>query len=244
MQLEGCSNPGLSFTYERKTQILEFYEWVNQNVDYEKTYKQIQADIEINCNHLDGSKVRMIVPFLRKMGYISKESEEKNILIKLEEFLTKDGKVFGEYLRLWDKISQIEDEKVLYEMKTINELFSTLSMLNLISNGEYLHLDIIKFLNKYDTMDKYEFFIMTTFQNLYDRKGKEYTNQLDNYITKYRNKEISEIEIVKHENSFGYIKSFLLETNLVTEEKINKNKKILKLNKNHKYIEYFINMEG
>ena len=83
LKLEGCSNAGFSLTDIRKEQILELSEWIIKHTeDKPKTYKQIQNEIQIECQHLDSSKVRMLVPFLRKMGYVNNEGfEQKNSLI-------------------------------------------------------------------------------------------------------------------------------------------------------------------
>ena len=227
MKLEGCSNSGFSLTEVRKSQILELYQWVNSNIEYEKTYKQIQEDIENSCKHLDASKVRMLVPFLRKMGYISNYGfEQKNSIIKLVNFFTIEGKVFIEYLKLGQIISLLDQEDISNEMKRIDELFSMISMLNLIFNGEEIYVDVIKFLKKYRHMDKNEFFIMTTLQNQYE--CEEYIQMLDKYIKQYRNGEIGQLEIVKHQNSFNYVKSLLIETSLIVQDR-----SILSLNKKH-----------
>lgn len=69
LKLEGCSNAGFSLTDIRKEQILELAEWVvNHREDSKKTYKQIQSEIEKESEHLDSSKVRMLVPIFKKNG--------------------------------------------------------------------------------------------------------------------------------------------------------------------------------
>ena len=114
-------------------------------------------------------KVRNVSSFLRKMGYISNYGfEQKNSIIKLVNFFTIEGKIFIEYLKLGQIISLLDQEDISNEMKRIDELFSMISMLNLIFNGEEIYLDVIKFLKKYGHMDKNEFFIMTTLQNQYE----------------------------------------------------------------------------
>ena len=48
----------------------------------------------------------MLVPFLRKMGYVNNEGfEQKNSLISLKEFFTDEkGICFVEYLKMTSKI--------------------------------------------------------------------------------------------------------------------------------------------
>ena len=129
-------------------------------------------------------------------------------------------------MKLGQIISLLDQEDISNEMKRIDELFSMISMLNLIFNGEEIYLDVIKFLKKYRHMDKNEFFIMTTLQNQYE--CEEYIQILDKYIKQYRNGDIGQLEIVKHQNSFNYVKSLLIETSLIVQDR-----SILSLNKKH-----------
>lgn len=215
--LEGCSNAGFSLTDVRKEQILELYEWVKKHTEDEpKTYKQIQNEIEAECQHLDSSKVRMLVPFLRKMGYVNNAGfEQKNSLISLKEFITNEGDCFIEYLKMTSNIMQLEQRDIKNKIEEVNGLFNMINMINLINNGEEIYIDTIEFLRKYRTMDKNEFFIMTTMKNRH--KGEEYIKMLDKAICKYREGIFKRIEIVKHQNAYNYVKSFLLETNLIVQ---------------------------
>ena len=230
LKLEGCSNAGLSLTEFRKGQILKLYGWVENNKGGRKTYKQIQEEIEATCEGLDGSKIRMIVPFLRKMGYIQSAGfEQKNSLIDINDFFTREGKVYIEYLKLSKKTSVLEREDINNRLSEIDTLFNIMNMINLVLNGEEIYIDCIKFLKEYNTMDKNEFFIMTTIRKEYFED--DYTRELRKIITEYRNNKFSKIEITKHANSYGYVKTFLIETNLLFEYNGN-----LKLNDKYSYI--------
>lgn len=228
LRLEGCSNAGFSLTEVRKEQILELSEWINNNIlDDNKTYKQIQNEIEKECMHLDSSKVRMLVPFLRKMGYVKNDGfEQKNSFISLKNFFTEEGKCFIEYLKLVKKILLLGREDINNKVQEVNELFNIMNMINLVSNGEEIYIETLHFLKKYITMDKNEFFLMTTLKSKY--KGEQYSRMLDKAIRKYRDKAFKRIEIVKHQNAYNYVKSFLIETNLVVQEDA-----LLKLNKKY-----------
>ena len=179
LKLEGCSNAGFSLTDIRKEQILELAEWVvNHREDSKKTYKQIQSEIEKESEHLDSSKVRMLVPFLRKMGYVNNEGfEQKNSLISLKEFFTDEGICFVEYLKMVSKIILLDKKDIENKIKEVNGLFNMINMINLVNNGEEIYIDTIEFLKKYRTMDKNEFFIMTTLKNRYE--GEHYIKMLD-----------------------------------------------------------------
>ena len=217
LKLEGCSNAGFSLTDIRKEQILELAEWVvNHREDSKKTYKQIQSEIEKESEHLDSSKVRMLVPFLRKMGYVNNEGfEQKNSLISLKEFFTDEGRCFVEYLKIVSKIILLDKKDIENKIKEVNGLFNMINMINLVNNGEEIYIDTIEFLKKYRTMDKNEFFIMTTLKNRYE--GEHYIKMLDKAICKYRKGAFKRIEIIKHQNAYNYVKSFLIETNLIIQ---------------------------
>lgn len=217
LKLEGCSNAGFSLTDIRKEQILELAEWVvNHREDSKKTYKQIQSEIEKESEHLYSSKVRMLVPFLRKMGYVNNEGfEQKNSLISLKEFFTDEGICFVEYLKMVSKIILLDKKDIENKIKEVNGLFNMINMINLVNNGEEIYIDTIEFLKKYRTMDKNEFFIMTTLKNRYE--GEHYIKMLDKAICKYRKGAFKRIEIIKHQNAYNYVKSFLIETNLIIQ---------------------------
>ncbi|WP_196048807.1 hypothetical protein [Clostridium saudiense] len=217
LKLEGCSNAGFSLTDIRKEQILELAEWVvNHREDSKKTYKQIQSEIEKESEHLDSSKVRMLVPFLRKMGYVNNEGfEQKNSLISLKEFFTDEGICFVEYLKMVSKIILLDKKDIENKIKEVNGLFNMINMINLVNNGEEIYIDTIEFLKKYRTMDKNEFFIMTTLKKRYE--GEHYIKMLDKAICKYRKGAFKRIEIIKHQNAYNYVKSFLIETNLIIQ---------------------------
>lgn len=217
LKLEGCSNAGFSLTDVRKEQILELAEWVvKHREDSKKTYKQIQSEIEKESEHLDSSKVRMLVPFLRKMGYVNNEGfEQKNSLISLKEFFTDEGICFVEYLKMLSKIILLDKNDIENKIKEVNGLFNMINMINLVNNGEGIYIDTIEFLKKYRTMDKNEFFIMTTLKKRHE--GEYYIKMLDKAICKYRKGAFKRIEIIKHQNAYNYVKSFLIETNLIIQ---------------------------
>lgn len=217
LKLEGCSNAGFSLTDVRKEQILELAEWVvKHREDSKKTYKQIQSEIEKESEHLDSSKVRMLVPFLRKMGYVNNEGfEQKNSLISLKEFFTDEGICFVEYLKMVSKIILLDKNDIENKIREVNGLFNMINMINLVNNGEGIYIDTIEFLKKYRTMDKNEFFIMTTLKKRHE--GEYYIKMLDKAICKYRKGAFKRIEIIKHQNAYNYVKSFLIETNLIIQ---------------------------
>ena len=239
LRLKGCSNSGFSLTEFRKGQILELSSWVYEHIkDEDKSYLQIQNEIEIASNSLDASSVRMLVPFFRKMGYINNEKfEHKNDKIVLNDFFTFQGRCFIKYLILTKEIYELQYEDINKKIAGVNELYNIVNIFNLNDRGEAIYLNCIRFIKKYNTMDKNEFFLMTTFQEKYS--GDSCSEMVDKAIFLYRKnreKYQKRIKIIKHENSFGYVKKFLMESNIVIQDKL-----VLKLNDKYAYIFNLIN---
>ena len=113
------------------------------------------------------------------------------------------------------KIILLDKKDIENKIKEVNGLFNMINMINLVNNGEEIYIDTIEFLKKYRTMDKNEFFIMTTLKNRYE--GEHYIKMLDKAICKYRKGAFKRIEIIKHQNAYNYVKSFLIETNLIIQ---------------------------
>ncbi len=230
MILEGCSNAGFSLTEVRQQQIVELYDAINMMPDRFKSYKSIQDDIYGLSKTLDDSKVRMLMPFLRKMGYVRNDNfEQRNALLSLDELFTLEGKCFIEYLRLKNKIGALEIDNVEQNIQRVDQWFSVISLINLISNGEEIYADCIRFLKKYQTMCEVEFFLMTTAKAQLTKENFE--EKLEEYIGSYRQGTLGQVHISKHQNAYGYIKRFLIETGMVKQFD-----NTLKLNTQYEYI--------
>ncbi|WP_415347475.1 hypothetical protein, partial [Clostridium perfringens] len=90
----------------RKKQILELSDWIKKHKnDSDKTYKEIQKEVSKEYDDLDESKIRMLVPLLRKMGYVTDVGfNKKNSLISINNFFTEEGLNFIKFLKIIDDI--------------------------------------------------------------------------------------------------------------------------------------------
>lgn len=219
LHLKGCSNSGFSLTEPRKKQILELASWIENNkTDNNLTYKSMQDCIEADdTNILDGSKIRMLVPFMRKMGYIYDDDfNKRNSNINLQNFFTTEGLLFIESIKLEHDINDLKNIEIKNIMDEIKELFEINCIVTLIEKDERIYKDTLKFLKKYNSMNKNEFFIMTTLIDICSDNKLE--AKLDKAIKKYREGAFkNRIVIDKHVNSFNYVKSLLQECSLIQE---------------------------
>ncbi len=219
MELVGCSCAGFSYTEKYKKAIISFYEWVNSNINLgEVDYQQLQNLVAKNGVSLQ-SEVRMIVPFLVKVGVINETNcvrggSRIRALIINNEFFTHVGKCFVQFLKveLQKEALPCNESRALVEK--IFQQFSFLQFQKLLKSDEVVYRNIIKFLVRYQTMDKNEFFIVTTLQE--ENKNE----MLDDVISKYRNGDIAELTIVSAVNAFQYITNLMIQFGVI--EKTNK----------------------
>ena len=243
-QLQGCSNAGLSLTKERRKQFLEMYNWITKNKDIDNiTYQDLQTRLERDTKSLDDSKVRMFVPYMRKLGFINNSSFDNANLINLNSFFTKAGLAFAEHLYLRSDAKELDNQEVLRELEEADQLFCQYGLVCIIESSEWVYLELLKLLTRYSHINRIEFFIMTT---LKQNVGKpEYLKELDINIDAYRKGDISEeIPITKHINAYGYVIPFVEECGLI-ERKQNRvyiNPK--KVNTVTKILRYFGQKEG
>jgi len=208
MELVGCGCPGFSYTYKYKRAILSLYSWVfSSGVEGEIEYQVLQDRVaELGVS--DGSEIRMIIPFLAKVnvidaGHVIRGGAKIRSLIIDDDFFTFHGRCFIEFLKIEMVKDKLDDDEI---SKVINRIFHKLSYFqyaSLLESDEAVYKDIAYFVNKYDFMDKSEFFMMTTL-----RKRNEWES-LDKFVKQYRNNEIEELRIVKNVNDYQYITGLL-----------------------------------
>lgn len=218
LELVGCSNPGFSYTLNTLYNIIELIDWINDNRNIEPiSYQAMQESISKRQGNLDGSAIRMIVPFFRKAGLVNNSNfQTKKQLIEIKTFFTYTGECFAEFLKIYVKYKDIEDATINIILNSIYEKFGLIQYSNLIENSEPIYGAIISFLDKFTTMNKKEFFILTTFLN--DGANIETSNKLSKSIEDLRSGKIcEEINIIKHRNAYAYIIPFLKEYHIVLE---------------------------
>jgi hypothetical protein len=215
-RLAGCSNAGMSLTLERKKQFLELFDFITNYKDSKLlSYQSLQILIENNTNSLDGSKVRMFVPFLKKLGFVYDHTSGDGKQINLEEFFTKDGVAYATHVKMIFDISKINKPKIENQLQKNDELFCRLGLINLIEYGETVYLELLKLLCTFSSIDRTEFFIMTTLLNQFS--GQDYIDNLKLNINAYRNGELpKDLHIEKHVNAFGYVIPFIEECGFIS----------------------------
>ena len=215
MKVEGCSNPGLSFTQKYKKAIINIYDFLHDDCTPGKYDYSVFQNLISSSISSDNSEIRMIIPFLIKLGVINHEniikggSRIREIIVNNSLF-TLEGICFISFFKIELKIDNLSEEQQLI-VKRIYAKFGVILFNYLLVSDDEIYRDLYSFLKKYETVDKNEFFILT------DCRKKDRMGMLDNIINNYRSKIISpnDIEPISNINSFQYITSFLLQLNIL-----------------------------
>ena len=215
MKVEGCSNPGLSFTQKYKKAIINIYDFLHNDCTPGKYDYSVFQNLISSSISSDNSEIRMIIPFLIKLGVINHEniikggSRIREIIVN-DSLFTLEGICFISFLKIELKTDDLSEEQQLI-VRRIYAKFGVILFNYLLVYDDEIYRDLYSFLKKYETIDKNEFFILT------DCRKKDRMDMLDNIINNYRSKIISpnDIEPISNINSFQYITSFLLQLNIL-----------------------------
>lgn len=206
MQLHGCSNPGFSYTNTYLENIVDADLWMQQNIDREISYEEMQNEIDKLDLSLKSSALRMLVPFLVKAGVVNPDNfSKKRQFLDLKNFYTGMGRCFIDFLHAYVKVIKLENSEELESRKQLNimfEKFGFLQYIELLQSEDDIYTQIFKYLQKFKTIDKHEFFLLTTFRPKRDDKIDE---EFENIIRDKRQGNNPDYEIVKHVNSYNYI---------------------------------------
>ena len=213
--LDGCNNPGLSYTSKYKEDIILIYDFLTNDCQ-ENTYEYSKIqDMICDKTSIGKSEIRMVIPLMLKVGILSKENTKMGgkRLRKLNvnnSLFTFEGKCFVQFLKIEKYFNDFNYEQKEI-IKDIFNKFGLIQYRELKNSENYIYNDLVVFLQKYKTIDKYEFFLLTNC-----RKNNQ-MNLLDDYIKKYRNDEIEDIEIQKDPNAFQYITKLMLQLGILEE---------------------------
>ena len=223
MELEGCSNPGLSYTKKYIQSIIAIYDFVCTNSkDRDYSYVDFQKILSSNSMS-DESEIRMLIPFMLKTGILNEDnitrggSRIKKILLNNKLF-SYEGKNFVKFLKIIQKYEMYGIKKNAL-IDSIYQKFGLIQFDYLRRSNDYIYNDIYVFLLKYNSIDKNEFFILT------DCRKKDRMQYLDKIINDYRNNKLEKIKIINNVNSFQYISQFLIQIGILikTENKLELN---------------------
>ncbi|MDD6710762.1 MAG: hypothetical protein PUE27_01565 [Sharpea porci] len=218
MKVQGCSNPGFSFTSKYKNATISIYNFVNTKCapgQYE--YQQFQ-DVLSRETPSKESEVRMLIPFLIKAGIINTDnvirggSRIRQLNVN-STFFTNEGKCFVEFLI----IEQNKDKLIESQQNIITSIYHKFGLIiykHLILSEDQIYKDIYDYLQDYNTIDKYEFFLLT------DCRSNDHLDKLNDYILNYRSGKIKkdDIEIVKNQNAYQYVISFLNQIGILDKD--------------------------
>ena len=215
MKVEGCSNPGLSFTQKYKKAIINIYDFLHNDCTPGKYDYSVFQNLISSSISSDNSEIRMIIPFLIKLGVINHEniikgrSRIREIIVN-DSLFTLEGICFISFLKIELKSDDLSEEQQLI-VRRIYAKFGVILFNYLLVSDDEIYRDLYSFFKKYETVDKNEFFILT------DCRKKDRMDMLDSIINNYRSKIISpnDIEPISNINSFQYITSFLLQLNIL-----------------------------
>ena len=215
MKVEGCSNPGLSFTQKYKKAIINIYDFLHNDCTPGKYDYSVFQNLISSSISSDNSEIRMIIPFLIKLGVINHENIIKGgsrirVIIVNDSLFTLEGICFISFLKIELKSDDLSEEQQLI-VRRIYAKFGVILFNYLLVSDDVIYRDLYSFLKKYETVDKNEFFILT------DCRKKDRMDMLDSIINNYRSKIISpnDIEPISNINTFQYITSFLLQLNIL-----------------------------
>lgn len=212
MNLEGCSNAGFSYTPKYKRAMISLFDFVSKQNNKIISYTEFQEKAE-SLILSDSSEIRMLIPFMVKNGIINHNNVYKNGTrirkLKIDnQFFTVEGKCFIKFLKIEANIGVL-DISITPIIKRIYLKFGIIQFEFLREFDEYIYNDLYVFLKKYKTIDKNEFFFLT-----HCRKNNV-LNKLDKYINDYRNKIITDINIINNVNAYQYITNYLLQIGIL-----------------------------
>lgn len=213
MDLVGCSCAGFSYTDKYCEAMEEFYSWLCENYDgktYE--YNDLQHKIANNIKS-DESEIRMLVPFMLKAGilnesYVIRGGSRIRKIVLSKNLITENGEYFLQFLKVYNQRNMLP-EKAQKKVMDIFYKFGYIQFQKLYSGEELVYKDVVSFLNKFDSIDKNEFFILTTL------RSQNRMADRDNIIQMYRNNQIADIKIVSCINAYQYIMKLLIALGVV-----------------------------
>ena len=238
--LNQISNPGISFTKDVNDKLLALQDFLNSS-NKNCTYQQFQEDL-INNQIFTGSYIRSFIPFLYNAGIIN----DYNNGITYNKLFTKNGLL---YVQIVKNIKNASDSNIdLSKMQTIKNDLLCMSLDYMIKSKYKFYdkyLDILKFIKKYRTINREEFYIMEyCIQNFYN---------YDDYITSYRNKSRQfdiyinsnndEVLSYRSNNAFNYLVAFLSEEQCNYLKKLNQGDYIIN-EEREKFVDLVLDSEG
>lgn len=238
--LNQVSNPGISFTDDVNEKILSLYVFLNHHNKI-CSYQEFQEDLKKN-EIFSGSYIRSFIPFMYNAGIIN----DYNNGVTYKSLFTKNGL---SYVNIIKTIKSMNDSNVdIAKLNVIKSDLLCMSLDYMIKNNYKFYdkyLDVLKFVKKFRTINREEFYIMEyCLQNNYDYDDyiKTYRNnekQYDIYINSNNDEELSN----RSNNAFNYLIAFLAEDQCNYLQRINQGNYMINKER-EKYVDLVLSSKG
>lgn len=208
-------SPGTSLTDNVKDQIITIFDVLQENEDFNST-GELRRYLEKNHN-LKQTYTRNILSFLQNCGIVGYQNIE---CFENDKFFTNIGKAYVDILKCIKKINREEDidKDVLKKLQAIEKAIYfqclVLMMKNKDCNYAQDFFDVLRFVEKYDSIDSTEYLLIQhargNFEGDYIGEIADIVNQyrqnqlVVNVYTKTKNNEKGDSKSV---NSFPYVTS-------------------------------------
>ena len=179
-ELLGISNPGFSFTKQYLSDTYSLLAYVSGHQSETTTYVDLQ-------NSLDNpGRVRMIVPFLRNMGIINASCFSRaNSSFSLDNFFTNSSRPFIKAVESYSHIASLDDGEIEKRWRSMFNAILMERYLHTLCQNKEEYLAFIKFLLVHETIDKFEFFVVTS-MTFNGTKKLFSLNSVEAVIARYR----------------------------------------------------------
>lgn len=194
VRINNCSSPGASFTKNTEGVVLSCYEWVQENKNERKPFINFRRETS-SAKGFNDNNARNIYPMLLKANLVNYQA---GAILEYNKFFTKLGEAYVKTIQLEKNIENSNEyddktkEKALRKTRYVKADIIYKSLFNLLntdSNYREEMVETLKFLLKYQKINKFEFaYLLYIFQQ---------REELDEeVINNYRNKKLNiEVEV-------------------------------------------------
>lgn len=222
LELIGWGNPGRAITDKTHLQIYGLISYMQDvdRIENEIWSKSLKEKIKININVNTQSTLRHLIGLMKSIGIIYEDSFTTGEVPNVNHIVTPKGQLLYSLLKSDIYAKEQENVAVIKEIQNMYKEFYTNAFIYWYVRGTDIHVarTVMKTLKKFESLNKMEWFIMNTFITQTDNKEQE--EIVEEYINKYRSGglTLTEDNIIRNENAFGYWKSILNFTGLIKKD--------------------------
>ncbi|ADU29391.1 hypothetical protein [Evansella cellulosilytica] len=222
LKLIGWSNPGRSISDTTHRQMFGIMSYLKDKdkVGQDVWNSELQAKIGKTIDVNKPSTLRHIVGFMKSIGIIYGDSLQGGKVPDSRHLVTQSGEVLYQLIEMEQLAKEQKKKEVIEQVGTMYKHFYANAFIYWYVRGTDIHVvrTVLKTLDKFDSLDKMEWFIMNTFITATDNAVQE--EIVEKYIEQYRNKELTltKDSIVENVNAYGFWASLLNYTGLIRKE--------------------------